>query len=114
MLLAVWLTLFGSSALVATIFLQQGACHEAGMEMMQGDHHDQYQQQPCENCGICHLACSAYLGMQQIRTPDILRVAGIVTPALISFHHPHIDMLGIRTPIGINLKNGAPAQTGKR
>jgi hypothetical protein len=88
-LLALWLPLFGGSALAATISMQHGSCHEAGMGAMQmaGDHHHDVQdKQRCNNCGICHLACSGYLGMQEVKVLDALHLAFSVTPYLFSFH----------------------------
>ncbi len=88
-LLAIWLPLFGASALATTISMQHGSCHEADMEAMQiaGDyHHTDQDKQPCENCGICQLACCCYLGVQEIRAQDMLQAAVSITPYLFSFH----------------------------
>jgi hypothetical protein len=88
-LLALWLPLFSGSALAATISMQYGSCHETGMGVMQmaGDHHHGVQdKQSCNNCGICHLAYSGYLGVQEIKGLDALHLAFSVTPYLLSFH----------------------------
>jgi hypothetical protein len=93
-LLALWLPLFSGSALAATISMQYGSCHETGMGVMQMadiHHHDDHQhgvqnKQPCNNCGICHLAYSGYLGVQEVNVLDSLHLAFSVTPYLLSFH----------------------------
>lgn len=99
-LLAIWLPLFSGSALAASISMQmqQGACHEMGMDETQdrGDHqhamshdqspaHDQHGTS-CTACGVCHLACSGYLAVQEVRALDTPQVVGPVTPYLFSFH----------------------------
>ncbi|MCX7192611.1 MAG: DUF2946 domain-containing protein [Proteobacteria bacterium] len=97
MLLAIWLPLFSGSALAVSVSMQMphGVCHEAGMEMMQDDQqHDQsnsdqpsdQQNSSCSNCGLCHLACSGYLGVQKIMSPGVLQAAASVTPYLFSFY----------------------------
>lgn len=84
-LLAVWLPLFGGNALAATIVMQpmNGDCHGAQQvshssqhvsALHQHMHHAQLaasgnqpagphhsQDSPCNNCGICQIACSGYL-----------------------------------------------------
>lgn len=90
-LLAIWLPLFSGSALAASVSMQMpdGSCHE--MEAMQdmGDHHDADQapahDQSCCNA-LCHLACSGYLAVQPIKNPEVLQVAGLITPYLFSYH----------------------------
>lgn|ERR1035437_8218211 len=99
-LLAIWLPLFSGGALAASVSMQMphGSCHEAGMEAMQDmdDHlhamshdqspvHDQHGTS-CTACGVCHLACSGYLGVQEIKNLEVLQVAGLITPYLFSFH----------------------------
>lgn len=91
-LLAVWLPLFGGSALAASVSMQMqphDACHD--MAAMQGDqaHSDQSDDQhesSCSACGVCHLACSGYLGAQQIKVLEVLQSASSATPYLFSFH----------------------------
>lgn len=72
-----WLPLSGGSALAASLDmqLQPGDCHDPAMVMSQGDmdghdmmHHD-HGAMPAPvtddpghtSCGVCHLACTAYL-----------------------------------------------------
>ncbi|MDD4913128.1 MAG: DUF2946 domain-containing protein [Sideroxydans sp.] len=69
-----WLPLSSGSALAASLAmqLQQGECHESA-EMMSMSHEDMMQHDHeamqtsdegasgCNACGVCHLACTAYL-----------------------------------------------------
>lgn len=96
-LLAVWLPLFGGSAQAASISMQHGSCHEAGMEAMQmaGDHqhhhHAAAEQSPlhhgssCNACGVCHLVCGGYLSVQEINTSTLQPTDASQTPYLLSF-----------------------------
>ena len=99
-LLAIWLPLFSGSALAASVSMQMqnGSCHEAGMEAMQDmdedQHamsHDQFSAQDqhgtsCTACGVCHFAGSGYLGVQTIKDMEVLQSAISVTPYLFSYH----------------------------
>lgn len=92
-LLAVWLPLFSGVVLAASVSMQMphGTCHE----MMQNDHqHDQghadqpsdHQDSSCDQCSICHLACSSYLGVQDIKNIEVIQMCASATPYLFSFH----------------------------
>jgi ferredoxin len=99
-LLVIWLPLFSGGAMSASVSMpmQNGSCHEAGMEAMQDMDEDQHamshdqssaQDQhgtSCTACGVCHLACSGYLGVQAIKNMEVLQSAVSVTPYLFSFH----------------------------
>lgn len=74
-----WLPLSSGSALAASLAmqLQQGECHESAemmsmshedmmdLDMMQHDHEAMQASDEgnsgCTSCGVCHLACTAYL-----------------------------------------------------
>lgn len=76
-LMLLWLPIFTGSALAASMSmqLQRSTCHEvvAPMAMSHenmGDHQQHHSEAPtvtdkqdtsCNNCGICHLACTGYL-----------------------------------------------------
>lgn len=86
-----WLPLSGGNALAASLAmqLQQGECHPAAATMahedmadhhgMMMDHqmpsHDHAAMQAdddtsnCTSCGVCHLACSAYLHAPAVALP---------------------------------------------
>jgi len=99
-LLAIWLPLFSGGALAASVSMQiqNGSCHEAGMDTMQDmDEHQHamsHDQSPnndqdgtsCTACAVCHLACSGYLGVQAIKNLEVLQSAISVTPYLFSYH----------------------------
>jgi hypothetical protein len=91
--LLLWMPVSGASVLAASVSMQvgQGTVHEAAMTMMdhddaamQHDHCAAMQDQQaddttgksCDNCGVCHLACSAYLS-----APD---VSAVVLPNMLS------------------------------
>lgn len=93
-LLAIWLPLFGGSALAATVSmqLQQDAC--AGMDMQMPDDHQRatpdqmpdQQHAPCDNCGICHLVSSGYLAGPDTGILAVQQTSASVTPYLFSYH----------------------------
>lgn len=90
-LLAIWLPLFSGGALAASVSMQMphGSCHE--MAAMQGDHQhpdqsDDQHESSCSACGVCHLACSGYLAVQQISSLDLPDTDASVTPYLLSYH----------------------------
>lgn len=97
-LLAIWLPLFSGSALAASVSMQMphGFCHEMDLAAMQdmSDHQQSHDESPvhdqhgssCTACGVCHLACSGYLGVQAINNPEVMQAAASVTPYLFSFH----------------------------
>jgi hypothetical protein len=74
-LMLLWLPLFTGSALAASVSMQlpQGSCHEAAMShepVNMSEHHMHHgdipspsndKSSPCNNCGVCHLACTGYL-----------------------------------------------------
>jgi len=95
LLLAVWLPLFSGNALAASIGMQSmnGDCHmaqqashpsqqvsashqhmhhaqlAANEDQSAGLHHSQ--SSSCNNCGVCHLACSGYLAAVTINVADV-------------------------------------------
>ncbi len=111
-LLAIWLPLMTGNSLAASISmqLQQGSCHEmdmVGVPSEEEHHHtgidrhqsvtdqspDQFSDQfsgqqdtPCNNCGICHLACSGYLAVPDIKALTVPQSGSPLTPYLFSFH----------------------------
>lgn len=101
-LMLLWLPLFSGSALAASVSMQmpQGHCQEAavpqamdGMDMgAHAQHHDETsaaadQQSPsCSSCGICHLACTAYLAVPGVALAAVQNGAQEIAPYLVSFH----------------------------
>lgn len=96
-LLAIWLPLFGGSALAVAVTMQmQHSCHESGMKTMQmaenhQHHHTDIQAKShqggsCNVCGVCHLACSGYLAVQEIKSLTMQQAAAPAPPYLLSFH----------------------------
>jgi hypothetical protein len=97
LLLLVWMPVSGASVLAQSVFMQfgQGGCHEAAMPGIDGHdmyHHDASQavpDQPADEslpaahnyCGVCHLACSAYLTMPEV---------GMSAPAAVSTAIPYV------------------------
>lgn len=89
--LLLWLPLSTGSALAASLAMQlpqQGACHETAGDMPDGvgGHHTPPQDaaqtaadaSPCSACGVCHLACTAYLD-----APDVaVQLAGTGSQAV--------------------------------
>jgi hypothetical protein len=95
-LLALWLPLFSGSALASSVAMQMehGACQEMAAMQEMGDYHhsdaepslaDQSSNQH-SNCGVCHLACGGYLGVQEIKSVAARQVDNSVTPYLFSFN----------------------------
>jgi ferredoxin len=94
-LLAVWLPLFTGNALAASFWMQMP--HDACDTMQQMDDCDQMmsdvpaqagddqQDSACTDCGLCHLACSAYLSMPEIKTPGLPDSGITLTPYHFSF-----------------------------
>jgi len=58
---------------IAVLQDQSAQCHEP-----QNDHQDQ-QNSPCENCGVCHLACSGYLATVAIKVAESQPLAQLFT-----------------------------------
>lgn len=94
-----WLPLFGTSALAASLSMQapHSACHEAAMQMDEHEmmDHDAMQHQmdahdqpdtSCSSCGVCHLACTGYLAVPGVATLQLPQGIAAVTPYLFSFH----------------------------
>ncbi len=93
-LLAIWLPLFTGNALAASVLMQMS--HDACDTILQMDACDQMtsvapgqtddqQDAACADCGLCHLACSAYLTMPEINTPGLPDSGMTLTPYLFSF-----------------------------
>lgn len=86
-ILALWLPLFGGSALAAMSL--HGSCkmdnmHFAGKHASQNQPADQDQQDSsCEACGICHMA---YLAVPDFNPPGTQPSGVAATPYLFSFH----------------------------
>lgn len=97
-----WLPIFTGSALAASVSmrLQQGGCHESAMsqamvheDMGMGDHQMHHDQTPvdehspsCSDCGLCHLACTAYLAVTGAAVTAFDATALESTPYLVVFH----------------------------
>lgn len=101
-LMLLWLPLSSGSALAASISmqLQHGTCTEsAAMQAMAHEdmaaHHQHHEQAPattdtqdsaCNDCGVCHLACTGYLAMPGVEMVAAQTPALESTPYLVSFH----------------------------
>ncbi len=103
-LMLLWLPVFTGSALAASVSMQlsQGSCHEsvasqtmshAGMDM--GEHHMHHGEMPAPSdehspsnsvCGVCHLACTAYLAVPIVSIAAAPSVAGEITPYLVVYN----------------------------
>lgn len=102
-LMLLWLPIFTGSALAASVSMQMphGECHESSasmsgvdmdmsMDMSDDDVSDDTvaadEHAPsCNDCGICHLACSAYLSAPHVALPSIQTSSLEVTPYLVAF-----------------------------
>jgi len=104
-IMLLWLPIFTGSALAASVSmqLQQGECHDAAMshEAMSMDMNmdmanmsmDEHQQVPagnhspsCNDCGVCHLACTGYLAVPSVSVADVQTAARENTPYLLVFN----------------------------
>lgn len=101
-LMLLWLPLSGAGALAATISMQaqQGSCHQAAMQLddMDMHHHDAMpdvsdhsashdeSNTSCNDCGVCHLACSGYLAVPGLAAMDMPQAVAATTPYTVSFH----------------------------
>jgi len=101
-LMLLWLPLSGGSALAASISmqLQHGGCTEsAAMQAMAHEdmaaHHQHHEQAPattdtqdsaCNDCGVCHLACTGYLAVPSAEMVAAQTPALESTPYLVDFH----------------------------
>ena len=104
-----WLPVFTGSALAASVSMQlpQGECHDAAMahEAMNMDmamdmsmdmaNMDMGEHQPvpagdhgpsCNDCGVCHLACTGYLAVPSVSVADVQTAAREITPYLVVFN----------------------------
>lgn len=92
-LLVIWLPLFTGNALAASVWMQmpqQGCDRMQQMpddcdQMASQNQLDDQQDSACTDCGLCHLACSAYLSMPEITTPGLPDVSVSSTPYLLLF-----------------------------
>jgi hypothetical protein len=100
-LFAIWLPLFSGSALAASVSMQMsngqmpaGHCQDESMQMAEMGDMDMHsmsdadhQTAPaCDLCGLCHMACTAYLVMPNIALMTAQTVASDSTPYAFSFH----------------------------
>ena len=101
-LMLLWLPLSSGSALAASISmqLQRGGCSEtAAMQSMAHEdmaaHHQHHEQAPattdtqdsaCNDCGVCHLACTGYLAVPSVEMVAAQTAALESTPYLVDFH----------------------------
>jgi hypothetical protein len=113
-IMLLWLPVFTGSALAASISMQlpQGECHDAAMahEAMSMDmamdmpmdmgnmdmgNMDMGVHQPlpagehspsCNDCGVCHLACTGYLAVPSVSVADVQTAAREITPYLVVFN----------------------------
>lgn len=106
-IMLLWLPVFTGSALAASISMQlpQGGCHEATMshEAMHMDmsmnmnmaNMGMDEQQPvpagehspsCNDCGLCHLACTGYLTVPSVSVAAVQTAAREITPYLVVFN----------------------------
>jgi NAD-dependent dihydropyrimidine dehydrogenase PreA subunit len=90
--LLLWLPLFGSSALAASISMQlHGACHDMAMTAVQHQgtaghqHTNPYDSSSCNDCGVCHLACSGYLVSPSFEPAAPPRDGQVITLGQVSF-----------------------------
>jgi hypothetical protein len=101
-----WLPVFTGNALAAAVFMQlpQGECHVAplshdamdmdmsmDMNMDMGEHQMHHGDMPSpagehSSCGVCHLACTAYLAVPGVAMRAEQAAAREVTPYLVVFH----------------------------
>lgn len=91
-----WLPLSTGSALAASVSMQMqsGECHKvvASHEVTHNhaDAHDRHLDTvaaevpapACTDCGICHLACAAYVSVPALTPPEIRITSGIVSNSL--------------------------------
>ncbi len=107
-----WLPIFTGNALAASVAMQmvQGGCNEVatpmiaemdmstmnmiGMDMSAHQHHHADAATPlaadeqgssCNSCGVCHVACSAYVAAWGVVIVAQLPVARDITPYLASY-----------------------------
>jgi hypothetical protein len=101
-IMLLWLPVFTGSALAASVSMQlpQGECHEAAMshegmnmDMAMDMNMDEHQPVPagehgpsCNDCGICHLACTGYLEVPSVTIAAAQNAAREITPYLVVFN----------------------------
>lgn len=105
-IMLLWLPVFTGSALAASVSMQllQGGCPEsaasqtmshADMDMDMGEHHMHHgdrltpapEHSPSHSvCGICHLACTAYLAVPVVSIATASSAAGEIAPYLVVFN----------------------------
>ncbi|MBY0576246.1 MAG: DUF2946 domain-containing protein [Gallionellaceae bacterium] len=97
--LAIWLPLFSGNALAVSVAMQAmdsecpmvaqqddhpwqqaSVAHQHNQDQFAGNHdqqnsHPDQQNSPCENCGVCHLACSGYLAAVAIEVAELQPLA---------------------------------------
>lgn len=99
--LLLWLPLFSASAVAASVSMQmpQGHCEEAAASQAMDDtdmsehlqHHGEtpaMADEPgpsCSSCGICHLACTAYVGVPAVELAALQAGSHEIAPALVAF-----------------------------
>jgi len=108
-LLAVWLPLFSGNALAVSMVMQTkgGDCdvvqlvsppsqhvpdlhmHMSHVQPVANEHHsaDQHDSQgsSCNNCGVCHIACSGYLAAVTVEVAGIQLTTRAYTPSSSQF-----------------------------
>lgn len=98
-----WLPVFTGSASAASVSMQmpQGGCNEEAMaqamlhgtmdmNMDMGEHPMHHGEMPApagvhSNCGVCHMACTAYLTVPDVAMPAVQTAVHEVTPYLVAF-----------------------------
>jgi hypothetical protein len=101
-IMLLWLPVFTGSALAASVSMQlpQGECHDAtmshegmDMDMAMDMNMDEHQSAPagdhsptCNDCGVCHLACTGYLVVPSVSVADVQTAALEITPYLVAFN----------------------------
>ena len=95
-LFAIWLPLFSGSALASSVAMSMpaGQCQDEDMNMAQMGDMDMHSMSgvadetapACASCGLCHMACTAYLVMPNIGLMTAQTIALDNTPYAFSFH----------------------------
>ncbi len=91
-LFALWLPLFSGSALASSVAMQMPAGQaqdammaDCGMDEMDMQQTGNGSNQACDSCAVCHMACTAYIGVPAIGTPAVVASAYDATPYLLAF-----------------------------
>lgn len=101
-LMLLWLPIFTGSALAASVSMQlpQSGCNEElmsqamsgkTMDMDMSEHTMHQSKVPAPagehaTCGVCHMACTAYLAVPGVDIPVAQTAAREITPYLVVFH----------------------------